>query len=396
MGTSESIPASHLSSTVSEDLLHYKYLRSLRRVTRGVTHDYNNILTGLAGQLTLLGQRHEVTGADSRRLRLLADLLDRGRGCTTVLFDFARYEEPSLPAVHSLDRIIDQTVAALQACSRVHRFAIEKQTAGMQVRCRFKDVVLALFYLGENALEATSAGGTVSVSAGVAAAANGRWMATVTVQDTGPGVPDHVRSRLFAPYVSTKGPAPPAGLGLYASRLLLQRYGGALMLDETVTGARFQVMLPCCETGVGQAMDGAAVTAHPSGVNDEAGRTSIGRQVFFIVEDDEAMRDLLVTGLQRRGHMVFCAETCAEAVDAYRQVHTAVTVLLVDIGLGDGDGYACAERLLAEDGRPVLLFMSGDEMCDGRRWATAGFVKKPFTINQLEEALRGVQSGRQG
>jgi CheY-like chemotaxis protein len=312
------------------------------------------------------------------------------------LFDFARYEEPSLPADHSLDRIIDQTLAALQSCSRMHRFAIEKQTSGVQVRCRFKEVALALFYLGENALEAMPAGGTVSVATGVTTAVDGRRMATVTVQDSGPGLPEDIRLRLFAPYVSTKGPAPPAGLGLYASRLLLRRYGGTIVVEEAATGARFRVMLPCCGADEEEVMAGTAVAANPSGVNNEAGRRSIGRQVFLVVDDDEAMRDLLVTGLQKRGHVVFCAETCAEAVDAYRQVHAAVTVLLIDIGLGDGNGYACAEQLLTEGGRPALLFLSGDEAYDGRRWETAGFVKKPFTIIQLEVALHGVHSGRQG
>jgi DNA-binding NtrC family response regulator len=112
------------------------------------------------------------------------------------------------------------------------------------------------------------------------------------------------------------------------------------------------------------------------------------REIFFVVEDDEAMRDLIVISLQRRGHVVFSAETCSEAVEDFAIVHEAVTVLLIDFGLTDGDGFECLEKLSAISGEAKVIFMSGEDIGEKQcRRQKARFLKKPFTAKDIEQLV---------
>jgi len=371
-------------------LLDYKFLQSLQRLARAVAHDYNNIFTGLAGQITLLEQSGQLADGTSRQ-KLTTDLIDHGVNRTAIFHEFARPSAAAEQQVHSLRRIVDQAVAAVQVCSRLHRFSVQWPDESVRLACRFKDMVLALFYLGENAVEAMPGGGTLRITITVGPGRDtGRWVG-ISFQDTGAGIAAGVRGRLFAPFVSGIKPAPPGGLGLYAARTIVRRHGGDLAItDAAGDGTVATVTLPCHDplADAGDTGTEAGVPSPVTGLSD--------RQVFFVVEDDEGMRDLIVTGLQRRGHVVFCTETAAEALEEYPLVHDTITVLLIDIGLTDADGFACARDLLAISDRPRVLFMSGDEPDGDLPIAGAGFLKKPFTIKHIEEVLRHGQPGRQG
>jgi CheY-like chemotaxis protein len=386
-------PVRGMKHLVSDELLlDYKYLQSLRFVTRGVTHDYNNIFTGIAGQISLLDQAGDRAEIERDRLAMMTDLVDRGTGRTAILQQCARYTSYAVePIAQSLRRIIDHVVALLRVCSRIHQFETVLPVRSFHIECRFDELALALFYLGENAVAAMADGGVVSLVASEAPATQAGSMIQVSVYDSGEGVSAAVRDSLFEPFVSGKGTVTTAGLGLYAARVLIRRFGGDVALfDAADGGTEARLTLPCC-SAVPEGLTAGAKPAHSASPVRRG-----DRQVVFVIEDDDAMRDLIVTGLQRRGHVVFCVETSAEAMEEYPLVHDTVTTLLIDIGLADMDGFTCARQLLTIDDRPGVVFMSGDEPDGDMPIAGAGFLRKPFTIKQIEEALHHVESGRQG
>ena len=115
------------------------------------------------------------------------------------------------------------------------------------------------------------------------------------------------------------------------------------------------------------------------------------KQCFLVVEDDEAMRTLLLNRLQRRGHMVFCVHTCAEAMEEYALLHEIITTVLMDVGLQDSSGYACSRRIAAINPQARIIFMSGEEATIPKEiTGNSIFLQKPFTLNQLEKAVRDV------
>ncbi len=365
-------------------LMEYKYFQSLCLMTRGVTHDYNNIFTGLSGQLNLLTHEAGAGAVEKNRVKLIGDLLARGVSRTSILYEFSRYLNVE-KAYHSLDRILDLTVESLNTLSRSHTFLIEKHGKFPRLYCRMKDIVMLLFYLGENSFEAMPEGGTIIVQADLP---HGLAEAIIlSVRNRGK-VSAAVRRSLFQPFVTTKtAQRGLPGLGLYAARNIAEDHGGSLFYsDDRNEETVFSVRLPVPETIEGKTplseKEIVVLTA------PEAKKVKNKKEVFFVVEDDEAMRDVIVSILQRRGHVVFSAETCMEAEEDFELVHEAVTVLLIDVGLTDGDGFECLEKMLTISTQPKVIFMSGDNIDEPKYLKyKALFLKKPFTAKQIEDIL---------
>ena len=387
--TKENLPHNELQVRISQQdiLMEYKYFQSLCRMARGVTHDYNNIFTGLSGQLNLITQEATLgSGISEHRIQLVSELLTKGVNRTSVLYEFSRYNHTE-KADHSLDRILELAVGSLNILSRSHNFVVVNHGKLPRLHCRIKDIVMMLFYLGENALEATPEGGTINV---LAELQQGRREAAIvlSVRDKGRGVVPVVRSSLFQPFVTTKTSNQGLqGLGLYAAQNIAKEHGGTLFFsddknEETVFSARIPLDL--------QVEEKDKVPEKIATSPAAPGKTELGRkrEIFFVIEDDEAMRDLMVSSLQRRGHVVFSAETCGEAVEDFEIVHEAVTVLLIDVGLSDSDGFECLKKLSQICNQVKVIFMSGEDISEQEYLKhNAVFLKKPFTAKEIEELV---------
>lgn len=365
--------------------MEYKYFQSLCLMARGVTHDYNNIFTGLSGQLNLITQEAVLGSIGEHRIQLVGDLLTRGVERTSILYEFSRYSAAE-KADHSLDRVLELAVQSLNILSRSHQFVIEKQRKLPRLFCSMKDLVMLLFYLGENGLEATPEGGTITVQAELH---HDRYEAIIlSVRNKGCTVSPLVRASLFQPFVTTKSAEQRVrGLGLYAAGNIAKEHGGTLFFsDDRNEETVFSVCIPLPRPPANKKPITEREAAFPAVPREKIlGRK---REIFFVVEDDEAMRDLIVSSLQRRGHVVFSTETCSEAVEDFELVHEAVTVLLIDVGLTDGDGFECLEKMLAISDQAKVIFMSGEDIGELHcRRHKALFLKKPFTAKDIEQLV---------
>ncbi|MGB3222686.1 MAG: ATP-binding protein [Desulforhopalus sp.] len=370
-------------------LMEYKYLQSLCSVVRGVTHDYNNIFMGLSGQLNLITQEAEIGGLREHRGELVGNLLTKGVKRTSLLYEFSRYAYVE-KADHSLERILEVAVESLNILSRSHHFVLEKNDRLPRLHCNMKDIVMMLFYLGENGLEATAEGGNITILAEVT---QDEDAIVLSVRNMGEGIALAVQSSLFHPFVTTKTPQKGLrGLGLYAARNIARDHGGTLSFkDDEIQGTTFTVRIPLPVPVTEQAKDKVLETTGSFLPISEKKRLRRKNEVFFVVEDDEAMRDLVVVGLQRRGHVVFSAETCSEAIEDFQLVHEAVTVLLIDVGLTDSDGFECLDKMLRISSQVKVVFMSGEDICESKLKHNALFIKKPFVVNQIEDLVSHAQ-----
>lgn len=365
-------------------LLHYKYLAAVRRVARGVAHNYNNIFTGLAGQTTILQQENALLGeVGSKRCELIGDLLQRGIEQTAVLSGFAKDVEHDLRLQSPL-LIAGKVLELLRCISRVHRFELINRLHQGRILGNFREIQLLLFYLGENCVDATPDGGPIILELAEEGDNGGGEMISFCFRDQGPGIADTLVARLGAPFVTTQSDGPGRGLGWYAARILADRYGGSLHLARTEEGNCVTVLLPRTTEEQHQPL-----SPTPSSL---LRRTEIGKQCFLVVEDDEAMRKLLLNRLQRRGHMVFCVDTCVEALEEYSLLYDIITIVLMDVGLRDDSGYECCRKMVEINPAARVIFMSGqEEMAPKEMAGRTVFLQKPFTIDQLEEAVHDVQ-----
>ena len=202
----------------------------------------------------------------------------------------------------------------------------------------------------------------------------------IDVQDTGQGVPDDLRDRLFEPFTRGPGQQAGSGLGLTISRTLARRMGGDLVLVPQPGGARFCLTLP-----LGPAEPPAA--SLPPAPLDLAGR------LILVVDDIATNRLVAATYLRMFGAEVAEAESGEVALRMLAL--SQPSAILLDMNMPGLSGVETLRRLRqAEAGRhrtPVIA-MTADATDDHRRAYLAagldGYVAKPLSPDQMAEALR--------
>lgn len=367
------------SEQIFRDILfEYKYLQSLRFVTRGITHNYNNIFAGAMGYAGKEG------ATSDHRQKELGSLVHRGMENTDVLYSFARTGGKSKD-LHSLATIVTQAVKALEALSPRLRVTVQNRAELHRVEGCQGNLVLMFFYLVENRMDVLEKGGKVAFD--IEAIPGDQEIIRVVIKDDGPDEPLTNLLDIFYPFIGTPEEGRIPGLGLHISREIARMHGGDIRIEKgNGGGAGFVVDLPVAgHVTEAASADQVVAVEH---------QDSTDHHVFFLIEDDQVLLNYLTTGIQRKGHMVFSAESCAEALEEFPLVHEIVTVFLIDVGLADCDGFDCMEQLMKISSTPKVIFMSGD-MHNERIQAPkdALFLAKPFTIRKLEELIENDQAG---
>ena len=229
-------------------------MEAIGRLAGGVAHDFNNLLAVIIGNLELhdLSQdsRDKVETLDAARLAA-----ERARGTVQQLLTYARRAEYSERKV-DLREIVDY-------CARLGRplvttsINLEKELPHneLPVLVDTSHLTTAVLNLIINAKDAMDGCGTISVIADkldvktVIEAADGTTVgpgrfARVTVRDTGPGIPNEIRSRILEPFFTTKEIGKGTGLGLSMVSGFVSQSGGFLQVESSPNGAAFSIALP--------------------------------------------------------------------------------------------------------------------------------------------------------
>ncbi len=238
---------------------------------------------------------------------------------------------------------------------------------------RLKQIVLNLM---TNAVKFTGAGGSVVVRARRRGADF-----EITVTDSGIGVPEADRQRIFESFQQGgRGSSREegTGLGLTLSKRLVELLGGRMWLESEVgVGSTFGFSLP------GRDREG-------SERRDESGEPRLVGEVV-VIEDDRPSLELLTVYLSGMAAGVTVARDGASGLEAVRRVHPAV--VLLDIRLPGMDGWAVLEALKADpDTRdiPVVVASIVDERARGAALGAAAYLVKPISRDELRAALTTV------
>lgn len=225
------------------------------RLAAGAAHDFNNLL-GVVGnwaELLLLdaGDRPE-----NREARDAVDTaLQQGRALTRQLMALARQDQRSVHRLQ-LEKCAKSGVTTLSRVLPAGVTLAFRETSPAAVDADETELQQILFNLVLNARDAMPGGGSIQVNTGVETLAepqpvvggtlpSGRW-AVMRVADSGPGIPQELRERIFELFFTTKPVGEGTGLGLATVLRIAQKSGGGVALDsEPGSGSRFSVYLPC-------------------------------------------------------------------------------------------------------------------------------------------------------
>jgi two-component system, cell cycle sensor histidine kinase and response regulator CckA len=356
------------------------------RMAGGVAHDFNNLLGIMRGGAEMARRAPDTTALHAE-LRVLEQAADRGAALVRQLLAFAR-QQVLAPEVLDLNARVGAMAELLRRLLGPRAsLDIALEQPGRLVKADPAQLDQVLLNLAVNARDAMGGAGTIRIAtgsrlvlrAGEGGLPVGRY-ATLTVQDSGPGIPPEVLPRIFEPFFTTRIENGGTGLGLATVQGIIAQSGGHILAENAPEGgARFTVLLPRHEGEAPAAVPpAAAVAVAPRGP---------GR--ILLADDEPGLLRLSAAWLEEAGHAVVTAEDGFAALEAV-QSGPPFDLLVTDMAMPGMDGAALARAATdAQPGLPVLLLSGYAAAALDIDWARTrwGYLAKPFSAEALCEAV---------
>jgi signal transduction histidine kinase len=213
-------------------------LAAVGRLAAGLAHEIRNPIAAMR-----LKAENALASDDNRRTSALKTILEQIGRLDVLLRDLLAMtqQRPALRAPNDLATFLDGTIEPhreLAASKGVMLEVTARNTTPAPPRFDAEQMHRALDNLILNAIENTPPGGVVKVEAD-----NRDGRVTLRVRDTGPGVPENIRERLFEPFVT--GRPDGTGLGLAIVREIAHAHGGDVRVTSDSSGATFEIDVPC-------------------------------------------------------------------------------------------------------------------------------------------------------
>jgi PAS domain S-box-containing protein len=368
-------------------------MEAVGQLAGGVAHDFNNLLTAILGNLALvLG---ELPSGEAHRGLLLETERAAARAAelTRQLLGFARQTVLRLEPT-DLGGCL-QEVTGLLRRTIDPRITVEVQSAAdlWTVQADPSQIHQVLMNLCLNARDAMPQGGRLSLEAANVAVDPDyarlhadAWAGAfirVRVRDSGCGIAPEIRARIFEPFFTTKGPGKGTGLGLaLVYGIVKQHQGWIECYSEVDQGTTFHIYLPRC----------SGTTETTNHVPCQPGQAPRGgNETILLVDDDELIRALGRTVLQRYGYQVLLAEDGLQALEIYRREQQHIALIILDLHMPQMSGADALEELRRLSPAVRVLVSSGNPaeyMSDLARADTLGFIEKPYRPQELAASVR--------
>jgi PAS domain S-box-containing protein len=379
-------------AALEEKLRRSQKMEAVGLLAGGIAHDFNNVLT------TIVGYNY-----------FILEGLETGNSLRPYSLEIKRSAELAGSLTHQLlalgshqvvqPRVMDANSVILSMTKMLRRLVgedidveLSAHSALWAVKMDSGQLEQVVLNLAVNARDAMPKGGRLNLSTKNISARKDRspdplislpagQYVCLEISDSGMGMDEATRARIFEPFFTTKEPGRGTGLGLSTVMGIVKQYRGHISVQsEPGQGSTFRVYIPRAEGGVEAMLPG-----------DIPKSTKGGEETILVVEDNDALRDIIKKALREKGYRVFSARSAEEALAKCCKLKERIDLLLTDVVLPDVEGPELAKRLL--ESRPALrvVIMSG---YPGGAFAkfSAGrdtfHIEKPFSPEQLLATVR--------
>ena len=389
-----------LATDVSEkkqleaQLLQAQKMEAVGRLAGGVAHDFNNLLGVITGYAELLDRRLEPAHPGHRQLQEISKAAERAARLTRQLLAFSR-KQVLQPEILDLGEVVQEVEKMLARLLGEDIQLITRLPPGLgSVRADRGQLEQVIVNLAVNARDAMPEGGelfleTANVTLDEAYA---RLHPDVTpgphvmlaVRDAGQGMDAETQAHIFEPFFTTKPEGKGTGLGLATVFGIVKQSGGHIAVhSEPGVGTTLKLYLPRVDARPLRAQAGQALAQRPG-----------GNETILLVEDAEALRDLLHEILTEAGYRVIDAADAEQALHAVGSGQDPVDLVVTDVVMPRMSGSELVRRL--SELRPGLrvIYMSGytSERIgrDGVLEPGTHFIQKPFNSDDVLRKVRQV------
>jgi len=355
-------------------------METLGRMTMGVAHDLNNLLSGLIGHIELLKnqvERASLTDSIRPSIETIETTAEDGAALIEKLQRYIRHDtkqhfEPLDPTELIEDCI---TLTEPYWYNEPRRQGIE-----ISVKTSFEDVPDVRGSASElrevfvnlilNAVQAMPEGGTLRFETFT----DDNGQVCINVSDTGIGMSDEVQQHIFEPLFTTKGDDG-TGMGLAASYGIVQEHEGTIdVTSEPGEGTRFTLRFPPAD-------------GEPASVEEPPSEPSDPDSVSVLVVDDEEMvRSTVTRLLSLNGHEVERASSGAEALTMFSA--NEYDIVFTDFGMPEMTGAELSRELKEKAPDLPVILLTGYTETEEAIEEVDGILSKPFKRDELEATIQ--------
>ena len=395
---------------MEQELAQAQKMETVGNLAGGLAHDFNNILTGIVGTVSLLQLEQEHGTLDDELLREYLETMEqagsRAAAMVQQLLALSRKQETLLLPT-------DLNLALTHVC-RIAQNSFDKS---VQLDChlwpssaqiladsgQIEQVLLNCCVNGAHAMTTMCSasdrwGGTLQVSICKISDIDSLQQLRVDVElipywcvsirDYGVGMDEETLEKVFTPFFTTKKKDEGSGLGLSMVYNIIKRHGGFVDIDSSPgKGTTVKIFLPentdVCASNETDASEGIALSSEEG--------------LILIVDDESMMRDVGSRILHKFGYEVLLAESGVMGVSIYQEHMQEISLVLLDMAMPGMSGRETYLELKRIDPDVKVLLVSGYSQ-DSRvqevlNLGVCGFIQKPYLLNTLITEVNRVVKG---
>lgn len=379
--------------TLEERLLHAQKLEAIGTLAGGIVHDFNNILSVIMGYTGIAmedvprdseayANLLQVSTASKRASELVGQILSFSRQkkqqripiqLTAIVQETMKLLRGSIPSTISIREDLTDCAPVLADPTGIHQILMNLCTNAyhaMQATGGVLTVRLAQVEIGEQDIDRDA-----ELTPGA--------YARIEVRDTGHGMDEETRLRVFEPYFTTKEPGEGTGLGLATIHGIVAEIGGVIhVYSEKGAGSSFTVLLPC----VDQASEEKVPSATPEMYR--------GTERILMVDDEKPIGDFVKIALERLGYTVTTETNPVHAFEHFTQDTKAFDAIITDQMMPVMRGTQLSEKIYAlRPDIPIILCSGFAQTIKGAPEGVNNiqeYVTKPVIGTDLARAVRKV------
>lgn len=373
-----------------EQLRRSQKMDALGKLTGGIAHDYNNILGVILGYSELL---EDITEKDSRSIEFIQQIRhagERGAKLAKKLLAFARQKPSDVDVMDINLALLEQQNMLEKTLTARIKLVLKLSDNLWLTEIDSGDFEDAILNMSINSMHAIPTNGQITIQtrnvhlnemdARLLNISEGDYI-EVNHIDTGKGMDDATKERIFEPFFSTKDDLG-TGLGLSQVYGFVERSGGAIKIySEEGRGSHFKIYLPRYH---GEQEDGYKV-------KEKSSLHLKGTETILLVDDEAALIQLTFLMLKGQGYHVLCAENGKQALDILEQ--ESIDLMISDVIMPEIDGYQLAN--IVKEKYPGIKIQLVSGYSDGRHVSmrrddalSEQLIHKPYRAEVLLKRIR--------
>jgi nitrogen-specific signal transduction histidine kinase len=355
-----------------EETLLKDKMENMGMLAGGIAHDFNNLLTGVLGYASLIKNFLSSEEKLYRYAEAIEHSAQRAAKLTQHLLNFSRRQRKSTGIV-DLNVLLDDILFLLRESFR--DVEVEKTFDDLLPPIRGDEADLQNVFLNlcMNAKDAMKGEGLLKVKTKRRKNIGGREFASIEIEDSGQGIDEEIREKIFQPYFTTKETGSNLGMGLYLVDKVIKEHGGFIECEsEPGRGTKFTLHIPLPLEIIGKQVERREPSSH----------SNLNKRKVLIVDDENIVRELIKGVLSEEGIEVLKAVDGYEAIDIFKKNHNHIDLVILDMIMPGikGDEVLKNMREIRPDIRIIISsgFMSEDQRERLREYRVDGFLDKPY------------------